>query len=65
MIVRNQNPPENLAIGGIYIFDERFWKRLDSVQDSPEFPISDVTRHLVEGDAKDLSENTWIDCGTP
>ena len=23
----------NLAIGGIYIFDEKFWTRLDSVQD--------------------------------
>ena len=61
-------PPGNLAIGGIYIFDERFWERLDSVQDSPSFSISDVTRqYLVEGDAKVISvgENTWIDCGTP
>ena len=61
-------PLGNLAIGGIYIFDERFWERLDSVQDSPSFSISDVTRqYLVEGDAKIISvgENTWIDCGTP
>ena len=61
-------PPGNLAIGGIYIFDERFWERLYSVQDSPSFSISDVTRqYLVEGDAKVISvgENTWIDCGTP
>ena len=61
-------PPGNLAIGGLYIFDERFWERLDSVQDSPSFSISDVTRqYLVEGDANIISvgENTWIDCGTP
>ncbi len=58
----------NLAIGGIYIFDERFWQRLDSVQNSPDFSISDVTRqYLVEGEARTISvgDNTWIDCGTP
>lgn len=68
VIEKPENPPGNLAIGGIYIFDERFWERLDSVQDSPTFSISDVTRqYLVEGDAKviSLGENTWIDCGTP
>ena len=68
VVEKPKNPPGNLAIGGIYIFDERFWERLDSVQDSPEFSISDVTRqYLVEGDAKVISvgENTWIDCGTP
>ena len=68
VIEKPENPPGNLAIGGIYIFDERFWERLDSVQDSPQFSISDVTRqYLVEGDAKVISvgENTWIDCGTP
>ena len=68
VVEKPKNPPGNLAIGGIYIFDERFWERLDSVQDSPEFSISDVTRqYLVGGDAKVISvgENTWIDCGTP
>jgi glucose-1-phosphate thymidylyltransferase len=68
VVEKPENPQGNLAIGGIYIFDERFWERLDSVQDSPEFSISDVTRqYLVEGDVKVISvgENTWIDCGTP
>ena len=68
VVEKPENPQGNLAIGGIYIFDERFWERLDSVQDSPEFSISDVTRqYLVGGDAKVISvgENTWIDCGTP
>ena len=58
----------NLAIGGIYIFDDLFWQRLDSVQDLPNFSISDVTRqYLVEEEARIISvgENTWIDCGTP
>ena len=68
VVEKPENPPGNLAIGGIYIFDERFWERLDNVQESPQFSISDVTRqYLVEGDAKVISvgENTWIDCGTP
>ena len=58
----------NLAIGGIYIFDETFWQRLDSVQGEQNFSISDVTRqYLKEGIAKiiNVGDNTWIDCGTP
>ena len=68
VIEKPENPVGNLAIGGIYIFDEQFWQRLDSVQDSEDFSISDVTRqYLVEGKARIISvgENTWIDCGTP
>ena len=58
----------NLAIGGIYIFYETFWQRLDSVQGDQNFSISDVTRqYLKEGIAKiiNVGDNTWIDCGTP
>ena len=68
VIEKPKNPVGNLAIGGIYIFDEQFWQRLDSVQDSVDFSISDVTRqYLLEGKVKIISvgENTWIDCGTP
>lgn len=68
VIEKPSEPPSNLAIGGIYMFDESFWSRLDSVQDGPDFSISDVTRqYLVEGSARVISvgENTWIDCGTP
>ena len=67
----HEKPIENfgrLAIGGIYIFDETFWSRLDSVQDTDNFSISDVTRQYIhEGNVKIISvgENTWIDCGTP
>ena len=58
----------NLAIGGIYIFDETFWSRLDLVKNKQNFSISDVTKqYLSEGNVKIISvgENTWIDCGTP
>ena len=58
----------NLAIGGIYMFDESFWSRLDGAQDSADFSISDITKQYIsEGLARTISvgENTWIDCGTP
>ena len=68
VVEKPNNPPSNLAIGGIYVFDETFWARLDEVQDLPNFSISDVTKQYIkEGIAKTVSvgENTWIDCGTP
>ena len=68
VVEKPSNPPSNLAIGGIYIFDDTFWKRLDDVQNLPNFSISDITKQYIsEGNAKAISvgENTWIDCGTP
>ena len=57
----------NLAIGGIYIFDETLAKARHSSGDQ-NFSISDVTRqYLKEGIAEiiNVGDNTWIDCGTP
>ena len=68
VVEKPTNPPSNMAVGGIYVFDETFWQRLDKVQDLPNFSISDVTKQYIkEGIAKTVSvgENTWIDCGTP
>lgn len=68
VVEKPSNNIGNLAIGGIYIFDETFWSRLDLVQNKDNFSISDVTRqYLSERDVKIISvgENTWIDCGTP
>ncbi|MGB0201629.1 MAG: sugar phosphate nucleotidyltransferase [Candidatus Poseidoniaceae archaeon] len=68
VVEKPSNDIGNLAIGGIYIFDETFWSRLDLVQNKDNFSISDVTRqYLSERDVKIISvgENTWIDCGTP
>jgi len=64
------NPPSNLAIGGIYLFDENFWTYLDTAisQQGENFSISDVTRQYIQlGNAKLLSvgKETWVDCGTP
>ena len=68
VVEKPNNPPSNLAIGGIYVFDDTFWSRLDEVQSLPNFSISDVTKQYIkEGNARTVSvgENTWIDCGTP
>ena len=70
IVEKPANPPSNLAIGGIYLFDERFWEFLDSAtaQQGDAFSISDITRVYVrQGEAEVVSvgEETWVDCGTP
>lgn len=70
IVEKPANPPSNLAIGGIYLFDERFWDFLDSAiaQQGDAFSISDITRvYVKQGEAEVVSvgEETWVDCGTP
>ena len=70
IVEKPENPPSNLAIGGIYMFDERFWSYLDAASETRDeaFSISDITRIYVrQGEAEVLSvgEETWVDCGTP
>lgn len=70
IVEKPANPPSNLAIGGIYLFDERFWDFLDSAiaQQGDAFSISDITRvYVKQGEAEVISvgEETWVDCGTP
>ncbi len=70
IIEKPQNPPSSFAIGGIYLYDETFWSRLDSVVEDKGsgFSISDINRSYVREGAASIieSENSlWIDCGTP
>ncbi len=61
-------PGSNLAIGGIYLFDDTFWDRFDLVCNNDDFSISSITSQYVkEGKASIISigDNSWIDCGTP
>ena len=65
-----EEPKSNVAIGGIYLFDELFWEIYDYVLDARggEFSISDVSRvYVKKGRAKirNIGRKTWIDCGTP
>jgi len=64
------NPSSNLAIGGIYLFDELFWKYLDEeiYKLKENFSISSITRRYVKNKnakIRNIGEDTWIDCGTP
>jgi glucose-1-phosphate thymidylyltransferase len=70
VVEKPPNPPSNLAIGGIYLFDETFWEKLDAaVQEKGNaFSISDINRaYIAEGRAEFVSvgAETWLDCGTP
>ena len=70
IVEKPKNPPSNLAIGGIYLFDERFWQFLDECigKGIEDLSISDINRiYVKEGSVKmlNLGEETWVDCGTP
>tara|TARA_B100001250_G_C19813918_1_gene797214 strand:+ start:224 stop:970 length:747 start_codon:yes stop_codon:yes gene_type:complete len=65
-----ENPPSNVAIGGIYLYDERFWDFMDLCQKEQlaDFSITEINRKYVKtGDIKllNIGKETWIDCGTP
>ena len=69
IVEKPTNPPSNLAIGGIYLFDERFWQFLDEgvSEKGDNFSISDITRRYVKDGSASLltvGEETWVDCGT-
>ena len=63
-------PPSNVAIGGIYLFDENFWEILDEemTRAGNDFSITDVNKRYLQMDKitlKNLDEEVWLDCGTP
>ena len=63
------NPSSTIAIGGIYLYDENFWKYIDECDErfGDDFPITEVNRIYVKlGKAKlvNIGKETWVDCGT-
>ena len=70
IVEKPKDPPSDLAIGGIYLFDEEFWPYLDQEfkRKQADFSISDITRRYVrEGRVSviNVGSGTWVDCGTP
>ena len=62
--------PSKMAIGGIYLYDERFWDIFDSAEKEfgEKVSISDVNKKYIDlgcAHLKDLGQEVWIDCGTP
>ena len=50
VVEKPETPPSNLAIGGIYLFDETFWEKLDSSgrrEHGSDFSISDINRAYI------------------
>ena len=70
VVEKPETPPSNLAIGGIYLYDETFWEKFDSAvaERGTDFSISDINRaYITEKNARLVSvgKDTWLDCGTP
>ena len=70
IVEKPDDPPSNIAIGGIYLFDEQFWALVDEcyIEHGNNFSITDVNRKYVQqGKAEllNIGKETWIDCGTP
>ncbi len=70
IIEKPTTAPSNFAIGGIYLFDESFWNRMDVAyhDNGSDFSISDVNRdYLRDGKVTlhQIGEEIWLDCGTP
>lgn len=70
IVEKPEQPISNIAVGGIYLYDECFWNLLDEeMADKGEhFTITDVNRrYLATGDARlrHLVTEEWYDCGTP
>ena len=70
IIEKPKTPPSNIAIGGIYLYDEQFWTLVDECHKeySGNFSISDINRKYIQKNQVELlniGKETWVDCGTP
>lgn len=68
VIEKPTNPKSDIAIGGIYLFDESFWSKLETFSGATKFSISDVNRLYVKSGMTrlvNIGDETWVDCGTP
>ena len=70
IVEKPESPPSNIAIGGIYLYDEQFWGLMDQCEKEygENLSITDVNRKYVENNSAQLlniGKETWVDCGTP
>ena len=70
IVEKPESPPSNIAIGGIYLYDEQFWSLMDQCEKEygEKLSITDVNRKYVQNNSAKLlniGKETWVDCGTP
>jgi glucose-1-phosphate thymidylyltransferase len=70
LIEKPKNPPSNLALVGIYMFDEQIFEAVNSIQPSArgEYEITDAIQWLIEHNYTvfpHVHKGWWIDTGKP
>ena len=70
IVEKPESPPSNIAIGGIYLYDEQFWSLMDQCETEygEKLSITDINRKYVHNNSAQLlniGKETWVDCGTP
>ena len=70
IVEKPESPPSNIAIGGIYLYDEQFWSLMDQCEKEygEKLSITDINRKYVQNNSAQLlniGKETWVDCGTP